>query len=196
MTKTNTKSKDWRQISQDRLAVKTLKVAEFASEETLCYEATFTFDGVPAFRGKNGGTGGPDDYEPISYEKESGPQFRERMAPIEAWAKTFPPLPSEHFEDGLEMDLELLVGLLISDEQALKRAKRQLKNRIIYSAGDGLHEYPFNTKNNKRWAARNGGRSALDRAFRAKIAEEHGDAAMILNDIPIGEAARLLSPLS
>ena len=33
-------------ITQDRITLKHLKVADFASEETLCFTATVLFDGV------------------------------------------------------------------------------------------------------------------------------------------------------
>ncbi len=33
-------------IKQDRIALKNLKVAQFASEETLCFTATVLFDGI------------------------------------------------------------------------------------------------------------------------------------------------------
>ena len=32
---------------QDRITLKNLKVADFASEETMCFSATVVFDGTP-----------------------------------------------------------------------------------------------------------------------------------------------------
>src|SRR3546814_4119179 len=45
-------------IKQDRIALKNLKVAQFASEETLCFTATVLFDGVAIAQARNDGRGG------------------------------------------------------------------------------------------------------------------------------------------
>ena len=41
---------------QDRITLKNLKVADFASEETLCFTATVVFDGTPIAEARNDGT--------------------------------------------------------------------------------------------------------------------------------------------
>lgn len=43
---------------QDRITLKNLKVADFASEETLCFTATIVFDGTPIAEARNDGHGG------------------------------------------------------------------------------------------------------------------------------------------
>ena len=43
---------------QDRITLKNLKVADFASEETLCFNATVVFDGTPIAEARNDGHGG------------------------------------------------------------------------------------------------------------------------------------------
>jgi hypothetical protein len=43
---------------QDRITLKNLKVADFASEETLCFTATVVFDGTPIAEARNDGHGG------------------------------------------------------------------------------------------------------------------------------------------
>ncbi|CAM5211279.1 hypothetical protein CDEF62S_04990 [Castellaniella defragrans] len=43
---------------QDRITLKNLKVADFASEETLCFTATIVFDGIPIAEARNDGHGG------------------------------------------------------------------------------------------------------------------------------------------
>jgi len=47
------------------IELKNLKVAEFASEETTCYEATVWVDGKRFCIASNQGHGGPDSYDPI-----------------------------------------------------------------------------------------------------------------------------------
>jgi len=43
---------------QARITLKNLKVADFASEETLCFTATVVFDGTPIAEARNDGHGG------------------------------------------------------------------------------------------------------------------------------------------
>lgn len=43
---------------QDRITLKNLKVADFASEETMCFSATVVFDGTPIAEARNDGHGG------------------------------------------------------------------------------------------------------------------------------------------
>ena len=40
---------------QDRITLKNLKVADFASEETMCFSATVVFDGTPIAEARNDG---------------------------------------------------------------------------------------------------------------------------------------------
>ena len=47
-------------MKQDRIALKSLKVAQFASEETLCFTATVLFDGIATAQARNDGRGGGD----------------------------------------------------------------------------------------------------------------------------------------
>lgn len=49
-----------------KLELKNLKIAEFASEETTCYQATVYVDGVRAILASNEGHGGPDNFIPYS----------------------------------------------------------------------------------------------------------------------------------
>src|SRR3546814_16561051 len=43
---------------QDRITLKNLKVADFDSEETMCFSATVVFDGTPIAEARNAGHGG------------------------------------------------------------------------------------------------------------------------------------------
>ncbi|MBS3685068.1 hypothetical protein [Klebsiella quasipneumoniae] len=45
-------------IHQQRITLKSLKVADFASEETLCFTAIVLFDGEPVADASNDGHGG------------------------------------------------------------------------------------------------------------------------------------------
>ena len=47
---------------QNRITLKNLKVADFASEETLCFTATIVFDDTPIAEARNDGHGGSTSY--------------------------------------------------------------------------------------------------------------------------------------
>src|SRR3546814_8836954 len=73
---------------QDRITLKTLKVADFASEETLCFSATVVFDGTPIAEARNDGHGGSTFLRALSGK-----------AALLAQAETFAqglPRPEEH----------------------------------------------------------------------------------------------------
>jgi len=55
-----------------KLTLKNVKVAQFASEETTCFEATVYVDGKKFCRVSNAGKGGPNEYDPITFaERDS-----------------------------------------------------------------------------------------------------------------------------
>ena len=54
-----------------KITVKNLKVAEFASEETLCFTATVYIDGKMAFTAKNDGHGGCNFYHGVRSQIKS-----------------------------------------------------------------------------------------------------------------------------
>src|SRR3546814_10803069 len=52
---------------QDRITLKNLKVADFASEETMCFSATVVFDGTPLAEARTDGHGG-STFPPAPHE--------------------------------------------------------------------------------------------------------------------------------
>lgn len=123
-----------------RIELKKLKIHDDMSEETLCYSAEVWVDGKPAFLASNHGTGGGDLFDalPGKSRRDSDPVIER----CEAYAKTLPRKKSPLFPDGLEMDLELLIGDLIEVEREKKdRAKffRQLQDRIFILRDGGLY---------------------------------------------------------
>jgi hypothetical protein len=67
-----------------KIELRNVKVSEFASEETTCFEAAVYLDGIKAGIASNQGFGGPNLYFPSELE-----------ARLEAYAKT---LPGSEFE--------------------------------------------------------------------------------------------------
>ncbi|NPY62119.1 hypothetical protein DZ967_024995, partial [Pseudomonas aeruginosa] len=71
---------------QDRITLKNLKVADFASEETLCFTATIVFDGIPIAEARNDGHGGSTFLHALNGKAAL-------LAQAEAFAKGLPPAP-------------------------------------------------------------------------------------------------------
>ena len=69
---------------QDRITLKNLKVADFASEETLCFTATVMFHGRPIAEARNDGHGGSTFVRALQGQAAL-------LAQAEEFAKSLPP---------------------------------------------------------------------------------------------------------
>lgn len=156
------------------ITVKNLKIAEFASEETLCFEATVYIDGVRAFTAYNQGHGGCNMYHPVN---EKG---RELLAAAEKWAKEQPEVVCEDLHDphnpkekfSYQPDLDHFVDKAVNTFDIQRRIKRDLGKKLtIYRDGK---IYTVNCKPNE----------AKGRLY---VQKNHPDA-VILNDVPIEKA--------
>ena len=140
------------------ITIKNLKVAEFASEETLCFEATVYVDGVRAFIATNDGRGGCNFYHPIDGRDRSA------IKAAEAYAAT---VETEfNFEQ-----LDSLIDKLITTKQIAKDAKRLLKKAAVFDDGKIF-----------TWKC-----PITHPRIRAVIAEKRPNG-IILNDLPLAEA--------
>ncbi|WP_458416146.1 hypothetical protein [Pseudomonas aeruginosa] len=104
--------------TQDRITLKNLKVADFASEETLCFTATVLFDGKPVATASNDGHGGSTRL--LALEGQ-----RDRLSEAEAFAASLPPDVSEHVDPNdnacrftIDMTLDYLVDGLANTMHA------------------------------------------------------------------------------
>ena len=122
-----------------RIELKSLKVHEDVSEETLCYSAIIAVDGVSAIHATNDGHGGCDMYSSAFGPPDGRKMYDEAMAKIEAYVKTLPAKACNLFPDGLPYDMELLVGDLIAAEQQKKDFKKFVRSlsKKIYLIDDG-----------------------------------------------------------
>lgn len=110
-----------------RVELKSLKVNNRMSEETLCFSATLFLNGVKRGVVMNRGHGGPDEYTDWSAAQE-----------LEAYAKTLPPNePSELFPEGFPQSAESLVNDLVAAEQTAADLRKILKARVLYLSTDG-----------------------------------------------------------
>lgn len=160
-------------MSQPILTVKNLKVAEFASEETLCFEATIYVDGKPFCRASNEGRGGPNNYwtlEPnpgrdVTIHAELAMRLSPRAKATNAEARLANEAEGLTREklgwDGwLKADdaglfyrdyygvFERAVGKAVHRARVAKDLKRMLGSRVLYTAQDqdGLFETRRGTK--------------------------------------------------
>ena len=78
---------------QNRITLKNLKVADFASEETLCFTATIVFDDTPIAEARNDGHGGSTFLRALNGKAAL-------LAQAEAFAKGLPPTPLDLGQEG------------------------------------------------------------------------------------------------
>jgi hypothetical protein len=74
---------------QNRITLRGVKYAAFASQETLCFEATVLFDGQPVCRVSNDGHGGADHVVPLKGENYE--ILTNRLAPVNAFIASLEP---------------------------------------------------------------------------------------------------------
>lgn len=170
-------------IQQTRIALQALQVAQFASEETLCFSATVVFDGIAIATARNQGHGGPTFIQALEGKQTE-------LAAAEAYAKSFPAQETE-FKDPkhptgkmwLEVDLEYLVDELAEEMNLEKKLramfKRHSKRVMFISKG----ELRFLKKTNAQTL------KDAERVY-AKIRKDFPEAR-VLNELPPEEAYQL-----
>lgn len=112
-----------------KIELKNVKYAEFASEETHCFEATVYLDGKRAGSVSNSGKGGCNDYHPHQIEER-----------INEYAKTLPATKWRLDDQELEIkqDADTVVGDLLMDYLYSRDLKKALAKRILFVSKDGL----------------------------------------------------------
>jgi hypothetical protein len=149
----------------NRITLKNVKIAQFASEETLCFEATVYFDGQRVATAHNDGKGGCTYFRPVA---------RASYEAAEAYAKSLPAIDYGDFN--VPSDLEHVVDTLVSDWDATKALTRDLKRACVYAHGGKL------------WLSTAADKSAThtERYYGAIRAKYPG--AVILNTLPVNDA--------
>jgi len=115
------------------ITLKNIKHAEFASQETNCFEATVYVDGKRTFKVSNDGHGGCDNYHPLKADGQGYKTMREHVDAINAELKKIP-LTGDFAS--LTNDLEIIVGDLLTEWLIAKDIKKTLK-KLCYITGDG-----------------------------------------------------------
>ena len=172
-------------IQQNRVTLKNLKVADFASEETLCFSAIVLFDGEPIAEARNDGHGGCTFMRPLRHSEA-------RLAEAGVFAKSLPPVVTEYDDPNdpsqrwsIDVTLEFLVDHIAEDTHADRKIRTAFNrdiaskvlfikdDRLLFLKGVKLKELPD--------------KAALVENLRAK----HGAGIQILNALPLDEAFAL-----
>jgi hypothetical protein len=165
-------------IDQNRVSLRNLAVADFASEETLCFSTTVLLDGQPIAEAKNDGHGGCTFIRALK-------GAHAKLAEAEAFAKSLPPVeiphddPSRNFTIDVTLDylVDLLASQIHSDRKVRAAFKRDIANKVLYVKDDEL----LYLKGVRLKAVND--RSALFAQLRAK----HGADLIILAELPPDE---------
>ena len=122
---------------QNRITLKNLKVADFASEETLCFTATIVFDDTPIAEARNDGHGGSTFLRALNGKAAL-------LAQAEAFAKGLPPTPLDLGQEGedphyIDMTLDFLVDELADAMHAERKVRaafnRDIGNKVLFIKG-------------------------------------------------------------
>ena len=113
---------------QNRITLKNLKVADFASEETLCFTATVVFDGSSIAQARNDGHGGSTFLHALKGKEQL-------LFEAQAFAKGLPPALLDLDQEGedphsINMTLDYLVEELAASIHG-ERKIRAAFNRDI-----------------------------------------------------------------
>ncbi len=123
-------------IKQSRITLKSLKVAQFASEETLCFTATVLFDGIAIAHARNDGRGGSTF---LHCQEGKNAQLSE----AEQFARGLPPMQFEGGVTGqddtplvIDMTLDFLVDQLAETMHADRKLRtafnRDIGNKVLF----------------------------------------------------------------
>jgi len=122
-------------------ALKNVKYAAFASEESHCFQATLYIDGKPFCRVSNDGHGGCDDYQKIKGSPDD--LYGEIKSINKELAKEVIESDFSLDDSGtyqLNNDLEIVVGGLMNDWHRDNEVKRILR-RVSYLDGNELYQF-------------------------------------------------------
>lgn len=122
-----------------QITLASIKYMARLSEETDCFSATVMVDGKKAFEVSNRGNGGCNDYNPL--KGQTYDNCREQVARLEAHCKTLPPYKGRHGD--LPMDLDLLIGGLLTDHLRAKDFDKAVKSAIVFLHDGKIWNFKF-----------------------------------------------------
>jgi len=153
------------------IELKSIKICQFASEETLCFEAKGFVNGKAAFTVHNEGHGGSNSYHALD---------RDLLEQAEAWAKAQPRIKTNIADDKdrsgfwhMDSDLDAIVDEMMTLHDVKTQLKRILKKVVLCDAGE---IYTLKAK-----------ATELTDAIRASVLKRYPQGK-ILNDMPFDDA--------
>lgn len=167
--------------SQTRITIKGLKVAQFASEETLCFQAQVLFDGKAFAVAHNDGHGGMTCVDVLTQPTTAkGQADRALYTEAEAFAKSLPPTVTEWGQ--IESTLDMVVDDLASEMNDAKRVatayRRQIKRNTLVAEGGKVWVYkvPYSPEAASKILAKRPGAFILNTMAEAQALEVFGAA--------------------
>ena len=115
-----------------RIALKNLKHAAYASHETHYFNATIYLDGERAFKASNQGSGGPNEYFPYQRqgERDFHSYYRYVSDAAMDWMKeTNPDFP--YLDDDWAC-LDFVITHLINERHLLETMRDVMKRKVVY----------------------------------------------------------------
>lgn len=167
-------------IQQTRITLKHLKVADFASEETLCFTATVVFDGKSIAIADNSGRGGMTNLFPLDGQHD-------RLLKAGEYASSLPPEelgPADGFDPPLmiEITLDYLVDVLAEAMHAERKERaafnRHMASKLLF-VKDGTLKYLKNVKPRT---------ISNPKAYFTALRAKHASSIVILAELPREEA--------
>ncbi len=124
-------------MTTNRVTLKNVKHAKFASEETECFEATVYFDGKRVGTCGNDGHGGCNRWS-FDRRSDTGGKLYEELA---AYAASLPPEPYDLGEGrtgSIQPDADSLVDTALADWLTERDLKRLLSDKVVFIEGNVL----------------------------------------------------------
>lgn len=113
-----------------KIELKNLKHSVFASQETLCFDASVYVNGVKLGTVSNSGNGG-------ATRIYLSPGTQGLMKEVKAYCETLPPLTNIDSINPIDMDFELYIDLLVEREIHKNKLVYAMKNKIVVSTKPG-----------------------------------------------------------
>ena len=112
-----------------KIELKNIKLSDFASQETRCFEATVYIDGKKAGTVSNEGHGGPHNYSPW-----------EVAARISGYAETLPPWTYQYegVTHSIPQNADMVLDDILTEALYARDLKRAMSRKILFRDNTGV----------------------------------------------------------
>lgn len=137
------------------ISISKVKVCEFASQETTCFECVVLIDGKVVGTAENSGTGG------CTFVHFKDPKVRDE---VDAYIKSHPPMKFPEFELTVTVTAGFLIDELLESHQAVKH-RQKLIRKFTKGMDKGEGYYRLTTQKNGCYYIVKGGLAALGKSI-------------------------------